>query len=94
VVVTHEVGFAREVADRVVFMDDGMILEEASPQTFFTDPKEKRSQLFLSRILCSDRTHRCPGMQAPHPQSQGSVPQGADVVAVHFRERTEYQLHT
>ena len=51
VVVTHEVGFAREVADRVVFMDDGMIVEEASPQTFFTDPKEERSQLFLSRIL-------------------------------------------
>lgn len=51
VVVTHEVGFAREVADRVVFMDEGMIVEEASPQTFFTDPKEERSQLFLSRIL-------------------------------------------
>ena len=51
VVVTHEVGFAREVADRVVFMDEGMIVEEASPQTFFTDPKEERSKLFLSRIL-------------------------------------------
>ena len=51
VVVTHEVGFAREVADRVVFMDEGMIVEEASPKTFFTDPKEERSQLFLSRIL-------------------------------------------
>jgi len=51
VVVTHEVGFAREVADRVVFMDEGTIVEEASPQTFFTDPKEERSQLFLSRIL-------------------------------------------
>jgi len=49
--VTHEVGFAREVADRVVFMDEGMIVEEASPQTFFTDPKEERSKLFLSRIL-------------------------------------------
>ena len=51
VVVTHEVGFAREVADRVVFMDEGMIVEQASPKTFFTDPKEERSQLFLSRIL-------------------------------------------
>ena len=51
VVVTHEVGFAREVADRVVFMDEGTIVEEASPATFFTNPKEERSQLFLSRIL-------------------------------------------
>jgi len=51
VVVTHEVGFAREVADRVVFMDEGAIVEEASPRTFFTEPKQERSQLFLSRIL-------------------------------------------
>lgn len=51
VVVTHEVGFAREVADRVVFMDEGTIVEEASPKTFFSNPREERSQLFLSRIL-------------------------------------------
>ena len=51
VVVTHEVGFAKEVADRVVFMDDGVIVEEATPESFFTAPREERSQLFLSRIL-------------------------------------------
>ncbi len=51
VVVTHEMGFAREVADRVVFMDDGMIVEEAEPAAFFTNPREPRTQLFLSKIL-------------------------------------------
>ncbi|MHB1414426.1 MAG: amino acid ABC transporter ATP-binding protein [Chloroflexota bacterium] len=51
VVVTHEMGFAREVADRVVFMDDGMIVEEAEPVEFFTKPHEPRTQLFLSKIL-------------------------------------------
>ncbi|MGG5252667.1 amino acid ABC transporter ATP-binding protein [Neobacillus sp. SM06] len=51
VVVTHEMGFAREVADRIVFMDQGMILEEAVPEEFFAHPHEERAQLFLSRIL-------------------------------------------
>jgi putative glutamine transport system ATP-binding protein len=51
VVVTHEMGFAREVADRVVFMDQGQIVEEASPEEFFSNPKEERAQLFLSRLL-------------------------------------------
>ncbi len=51
VVVTHEMGFAREVADRIVFMDQGMILEEAVPEEFFAHPREERAQLFLSRIL-------------------------------------------
>jgi len=51
IVVTHEMGFAREVADRVVFMDDGMILEEATPQEFFSNPQNERAQLFLSKIL-------------------------------------------
>ncbi len=51
VVVTHEMGFAREVADTVVFMDDGAIVEVASPQTFFTSPQNPRSQLFLKQIL-------------------------------------------
>ena len=51
VCVTHEVGFAREVADRVVFMDGGKIVEIASPEDFFNNPQEERSQKFLSQIL-------------------------------------------
>ena len=50
-VVTHEVGFAREVADRLVFMDAGQIIEDTTPAEFFTQPKEARSKLFLSQIL-------------------------------------------
>ncbi|MFM7370367.1 MAG: amino acid ABC transporter ATP-binding protein, partial [Sphaerospermopsis kisseleviana] len=51
VVVTHEVGFAREVADRVVFLDGGFLVEEATPDVFFTEPKEERTKKFLSQIL-------------------------------------------
>ena len=51
VVVTHEMGFAREVADRIVFIDEGRILEESTPAAFYEKPQEKRAQLFLSRIL-------------------------------------------
>ncbi|MEK3935339.1 amino acid ABC transporter ATP-binding protein [Sporosarcina sp. FSL W7-1349] len=51
VVVTHEMGFAKEVGDRIVFMDQGRILEEATPADFFASPKEERARLFLSRIL-------------------------------------------
>jgi general L-amino acid transport system ATP-binding protein len=51
VCVTHEVGFAREVADRVVFMDGGKIVEIARPDKFFTEPQQERSQKFLSQIL-------------------------------------------
>ncbi|MCI8885392.1 MAG: amino acid ABC transporter ATP-binding protein [Dorea sp.] len=51
VVVTHEMGFAREVANRVVFMDEGLIKEEGDPKEFFGDPKEPRLKEFLSKIL-------------------------------------------
>ncbi len=51
VVVTHEMGFAREVADRVIFMDHGSIVEEGTPEHFFTDPTHERAKLFLSQIL-------------------------------------------
>jgi general L-amino acid transport system ATP-binding protein len=50
-VVTHEMGFAREVADRVVFMDKGEIVEAAPPKEFFGRPKSERTRLFLSQIL-------------------------------------------
>ena len=49
--VTHEMGFARSVADRVIFMDAGEIVEEATPETFFGAPKNERTKLFLSQIL-------------------------------------------
>ena len=51
VVVTHEMGFAREVAKRVVFMDQGKIVEEARPEDFFTNPQSERAQLFLRQVL-------------------------------------------
>ncbi|HEX7098899.1 MAG TPA: amino acid ABC transporter ATP-binding protein [Acidimicrobiia bacterium] len=51
IVVTHEMGFARAVADRVVFMADGQIVEVGTPEHFFTDPREERTKLFLSQIL-------------------------------------------
>ncbi|WP_338472790.1 amino acid ABC transporter ATP-binding protein [Niallia sp. XMNu-256] len=51
VVVTHEMGFAKEVADRIIFMDQGRILEEGKPADFYTNPKEERARVFLSRIL-------------------------------------------
>lgn len=51
IVVTHEMGFARKVADRVVFMDEGQILEDADTETFFNSPRNDRTQLFLSKIL-------------------------------------------
>jgi glutamine transport system ATP-binding protein len=51
VVVTHEMGFAREVGDRVIFMDEGMIVEEGSPQEMFLSPQNERTKSFLSKIL-------------------------------------------
>jgi polar amino acid transport system ATP-binding protein len=51
VVVTHEMGFAREVADRVIFMDAGAIVEEGTPEHFFVNPTHDRTKLFLSQIL-------------------------------------------
>ncbi|MCG6909124.1 MAG: amino acid ABC transporter ATP-binding protein [Deltaproteobacteria bacterium] len=51
VVVTHEMGFAREVADRVIFMDAGAIVEVGTPEHFFTNPGHERTKLFLSQIL-------------------------------------------
>jgi arginine/lysine/histidine transport system ATP-binding protein len=50
-IVTHEMGFAREVADRVLFLDGGILVEDAPPQDFFTNPKSKRAQDFLQKML-------------------------------------------
>ncbi len=51
IVISHEMGFAREVANRMIFMDDGQIVEIAPPSVFFDNPKEERTKLFLSQIL-------------------------------------------
>ena len=51
VVVTHEMGFAREVGKRVMFMDEGVIMEENSPEELFTNPQSPRLQTFLSKVL-------------------------------------------
>lgn len=51
IVVTHEMGFAREVADRVIFMADGAIVEKGTPQEIFDNPKEERTQSFLAKVL-------------------------------------------
>jgi len=50
-VVTHEMGFASRVADRIIFMDEGEIIEQNSPKEFFENPKNERTKLFLSQIL-------------------------------------------
>jgi polar amino acid transport system ATP-binding protein len=50
-VVTHEMGFAREVADRVIFMDQGKVVEVGTPEHFFTSPQEERTKLFLKQVL-------------------------------------------
>ena len=50
-VVTHEMAFARDVADRVVFMDDGVIVEEGKPEVIFNNPTQERTRVFLKRIL-------------------------------------------
>ena len=51
VVVTHEMGFAKRVADRIIFMDDGRLIEEGDPESFFATPRNERTRLFLSKIL-------------------------------------------
>ena len=51
VIVTHEMGFAREVADRVLFMDEGYIIEQGTPDEIFNHPKEERTKNFLSKVL-------------------------------------------
>jgi len=51
VVVTHEMGFAREVGSRVLFMDEGKLVEENTPEEFFANPRNERTKLFLSKVL-------------------------------------------
>ena len=51
VVVTHEMGFAKEVGDRVIFMDEGYVIEENEPEELFTNPQQERTKSFLSKVL-------------------------------------------
>lgn len=51
VIVTHEMGFAREISDRVIFMDDGIIAEQGSPNEIFGNPRNPRTKEFLSKVL-------------------------------------------
>ncbi|NLV75974.1 MAG: amino acid ABC transporter ATP-binding protein [Tissierellia bacterium] len=51
IIVTHEMNFAKEVADRVIFIDGGIILEEGNPEEIFTNPKNQRTQDFLKRVV-------------------------------------------
>ncbi|MBQ2316721.1 MAG: amino acid ABC transporter ATP-binding protein, partial [Lachnospiraceae bacterium] len=51
VVVTHEMGFAREVADKVIFMDEGQLIEEGTPEEIFNHPKSERLQSFLQKVI-------------------------------------------
>ena len=54
-IATHEMGFARDIASRVCFLDDGQILEQGSPQAIFSNPTEERTQQFLERIIEAGR---------------------------------------
>jgi len=67
IVVTHEMQFAREVSSRVVFMDEGVVLEDSTPEEIFTAPKQRRTREFLTRILGEG------GVQAEEPQPEGEV---------------------
>jgi ABC-type polar amino acid transport system ATPase subunit len=51
VIVTHEMGFAREVGDRILFIDEGIVLEQNKPEEFFSNPKKERTIDFLSKVL-------------------------------------------
>ena len=59
VVVTHEMGFAREAADRIVFMESGVVVEEGAAEAFFNDPKEERTRQFLQRVPDGRKTDLC-----------------------------------
>jgi polar amino acid transport system ATP-binding protein len=55
VIATHEMAFARDIASRVCFLDDGVILEQGPPEQIFTEPREARTQRFLQRIVAAGR---------------------------------------
>ena len=58
VIATHEMGFAREIADRVCVLDDGVVLEQGPPEQIFSSPQEPRTQQFLQRIVAAGRLAR------------------------------------
>jgi general L-amino acid transport system ATP-binding protein len=78
--VTHEMGFARQVANRVIFMDEGQIVEQNEPEEFFTNPKSDRTKLFLSQILALDRSRQCRFASARLRGREQSSPRGRSVL--------------
>jgi len=71
--VTHEMGFARRVADRVVFMAEGQILEEAPPEEFFANPRNEKTRSFLGQILVSHHAPREPLREAAAALAASSI---------------------
>ena len=88
VVVTHEMGFAREVADRVLFMDEGIVMEEGTPQQIFGNPQNPRTQDFLRKVLYGGRRQgRCPctpvkGFALDNPASELLHSSGGGMIIV------------
>ena len=76
VVVTHEMGFAREVGDTLVFMDDGVVVEAGDPRQVLTDPQHERTRSFLSKVLLEARHDGDAGLPADLGQRGAGVVQG------------------
>jgi polar amino acid transport system ATP-binding protein len=93
IVVTHEMGFAREVADRVVMMDDGVILEDGTPEHFFTSPTHDRTKAFLSKILggggAAARRAAGSGRVAPRARRRRGAAGRLRVTHDHDRDRAD-----
>jgi polar amino acid transport system ATP-binding protein len=70
IVVTHELDFAREVGDRVIFMDGGRIVEQGSPAEVFGQPREERTRAFLRRLLRTGAPHALPADDPPRPAGE------------------------
>jgi polar amino acid transport system ATP-binding protein len=82
IVVTHELDFAREVGDRVIFMDAGRIVEEGRPADVFSAPREERTRAFLRRLLRTGAPHRpAPGIESPRGRIHGETEPTTDAAA-------------
>ena len=89
IVVTHEMGFAREVADRVVFMADGQIVEVGTPEHFFTDGREDNTKLFLSQIPYSDQKQMGKDQKSNRTSDGGGTTGGMRAAAAPRRQRVQ-----
>jgi polar amino acid transport system ATP-binding protein len=73
IVVTHETDFARDVGDRVLFMDGGVIVEEGIPDIMLSNPREERTRIFLSRLLGRSATNVAGSTGLPFPESRQPI---------------------